>query len=91
MAGPLKEVPPPLEGNDQMVAATGAVAWAVALIVVLALWLSGGLPASRHWWIWTCVAGVGLGLFGVVSIPWIKRGKARALTGPADSGNPGSG
>ncbi len=91
MAKPVHEVPPPLEGNDQMVAATGAVVWAVALIVMLALSLSGHLPASRHWWIWTCVAGVGLGLFAVVSIPWIKRGKARALVRPADSGNPESG
>ena len=91
MAKPLKEVPPPLEGNDQVVAATGTVVWAVALIVVLALSLSGHLAASRHWWIWTCVAGIGLGLFAVVAIPWIKGGKARALARPADSGNPGSG
>ena len=81
MAKPLKEVPPPLEGPDRLVAATGALAWTVALIVLVALSLAGQLPASQHWWIWTCVAGVGLGIFGVVSIPWIKRGKARSANG----------
>lgn len=77
MAKQLKEAPPPLEGPDQMVAAIGAIGWAVALVVLLALALAGQLPASAHWWIWACVAGIGLGLFAVVSIPWIKRGRAR--------------
>ncbi|HEX9065858.1 MAG TPA: DUF2530 domain-containing protein [Streptosporangiaceae bacterium] len=91
MAKPVKEVPPPLEGNDLMVAATGAVVWAVALIVLLALALAGQLPASMHWWIWTCVAGVGLGVLGVVVIPWIKRGKSRALAALGSQGTPGRG
>jgi Protein of unknown function (DUF2530) len=85
MAKPVKEVPPPLEGNDRMIAATGAAAWAVALAVVFALSLSGQLSSSRHWWVWTCLTGVGLGLFGVVAIPWIKRGRSRGPTGPADA------
>ncbi len=91
MAKPVKEVPPPLEANDRMVAAIGAVVWAVALVVLLALAAGGQLPGSRHWWIWTCVTGVGLGLFGVVSIPWIKRGKTRALARRADAGSHAAG
>lgn len=87
MAKPLKDAPPPLEGPDRLVAATGALAWAVALIVLVALSLAGQLPAAQHWWIWTCVAGVGLGLFGVVSIPWIKRGKGKTQAANA----PGAG
>lgn len=77
MAKPSKEVPPPLEANDRMVAAIGAAVWAVALVVVFVLSVSGQLSSSLHWWIWTCLTGVGLGLFGVVAIPWIKRGRAR--------------
>jgi Protein of unknown function (DUF2530) len=89
MAKPLKEVPPPLEGNDQRIAAIGAAVWAVALILVTALALSGDLPASRHWWIWTCVTGVGLGVFAMLVIPWIKRGKTPRPAGPPRSGRPG--
>lgn len=91
MAKPLKEVPPPLEGNDRRAAAIGTVVWAVALVVLLALVLAGQLAASQHWWIWTCVTGVGLGVFGVLAIPRIKRGKTRAQarTGSAESSGGG--
>ena len=87
MAKPYREVPPPLEGNDRQIAAIGAAAWAVALIVVFAL--RDQLPQDSHWWIWTCVAGVGLGLFGVVYIPYLHRSRARAGTSHGDS-SPGS-
>ena len=76
MAKPYREVPPPLEGNDRQIAAIGTVGWAVALIVVFAL--RDQLPHGSHWWIWTCVAGFALGLFGVVYIPHLQRSRARA-------------
>lgn len=76
MTTPKREVPPALEGNDQMIAAVGTAAWAVALIVVVIL--RNHLPPSSHWWIWTCVVGVGLGVFGLVYIPRLKRSRARA-------------
>lgn len=75
MPKPYREVPPALEGNDRLIAAVGAGVWAVALIVVLVL--RNHLSPSDRWWIWTCVAGVGLGLFGVVYIPLLKRSRAR--------------
>ena len=83
MAKPYREVPPPLEGNDRQIAAIGTVVWAVALIVVFLL--RGQLPHCSHWWIWTCVTGVGLGLFGVVYIPYLQRSRARASKRRADS------
>jgi len=76
MAKPQREVPPALEGNDQMIAAVGTGVWAVALIVVFAL--RDQLPDSDHWWIWTCVVGVGLGVFGFLYVPILKRSRARA-------------
>ena len=76
MAKPYREVPPPLEANDTRVAAIGAAAWAVALIIVFAL--RDQLPPHSHWWIWTCVTGVALGLFGVIYIPILQRSRARA-------------
>jgi len=76
MGRPNREVPPPLEGNDQAITAAGTIAWGVALIVLLVL--RDRLPASSHWWIWTCAAGLGLGLFGLAYVPRLKRSRARA-------------
>ncbi len=71
-----REVPPPLEGNDLIMTATVTIAWAVALIVVFAL--RQHLPAASHWWIWTCLTGFGLGLFGLIYVPHLKRSRERA-------------
>jgi len=67
-----------------------SVGWAIALITLLTV--HGDLPASDRWWIWTCVTGLGLGLFGLVYVPYLKRSRARAArrraaagSGPADS------
>ena len=68
--------PPPLEGPDQLIAGGLTAAWAVALIVLLAV--RSQLPASDRWWIWVAVAGVGEGLFGLWYVPVLKRSRARA-------------
>jgi Protein of unknown function (DUF2530) len=71
-----RPAPPPLEANDQLVAAVISGGWAIALIILLALRTE--IPASDRWWIWTCVTGLGLGLFGLVYVPFLKRSRARA-------------
>ena len=68
--------PPPLEANDQLVTAVLTAAWAVALVVLLALWEQ--IPASERWWIWVCATGVVMGLFGLWYVPRVKRARARA-------------
>ena len=68
--------PPPLEANDQLVAGSITVGWALALIVLLIV--RGSLPADARWWIWTCVTGLAMGLFGLWYVPRFKRGRARA-------------
>jgi|SRR5215467_2704028 len=78
------EAPPPLEGNDQLITVIITAAWALALVVLLSLGHS--LPSSKHWWIWTCVTGVGLGLFAVVYVPWLKRSRERAAARRSGSG-----
>jgi ABC-type nickel/cobalt efflux system permease component RcnA len=81
------EPPPPLEANDQLVTITGTVGWAVALIVLLIV--RGRLPADARWWIWTCAAGLVMGLFGLWYVPRLKRARARAAArraGQADQG-----
>lgn len=76
MSSPRRPAPPPLEANDQLVTAVITAGWAVALIVVLIL--RDGLPAGEQWWLWTCVAGLCLGIFGLWYIPRMKRARARA-------------
>lgn len=68
--------PPPLEANDQLVTAVITGAWAVALAVLLAM--RSDLPASERWWVWTALAGLVMGLFGLWYVPRLKRGRARA-------------
>jgi hypothetical protein len=71
-----RPVPPPLEANDQLVTAVGTVAWAVALVILLIL--REQIPAGERWWIWVCVAGLVMGLFGLWYVPRLKRARARA-------------
>ena len=74
--------PPPLEANDQLVTGVVAAGWAVALIVLLIV--RDRLPADARWWIWTCVAGLVMGLFGLWYVPRLKRGRARAAARRAE-------
>jgi amino acid transporter len=68
--------PPPLEANDRLVTAVLTAGWAVALVVLLALWEQ--IPPSERWWIWVCATGVVMGLFGLWYVPRVKRARARA-------------
>jgi uncharacterized membrane protein len=84
--------PPPLEANDQLVTIVGTAGWAIALIVLLIV--RGSLSADARWWIWTCAAGVAMGLFALWYVPRLKRGRARAAarraldqSAPRDSGS----
>lgn len=42
----------------------GTVAWAVAFLV-LVLRRDALAESGHEWWLWTCLAGVGLGLLGL--------------------------
>jgi H+/Cl- antiporter ClcA len=59
--------------SDAVVPVTvGTVAWAIALIIVFLL--RGRLDANGSgWWVWVCVTGFGLGLFGCW---WVRRRRA---------------
>ena len=75
MTGSQRPPPPPLEANDRRVTVVGTVAWAVALVVLVVLRTQ--IPADSRWWIWTCVAGVCMGLFALWYVPRFKRARAR--------------
>ena len=68
--------PPPLEANDQLVIQVITAGWAVALVALLIV--RGSLAAGQRWWVWTCAAGLAMGLFGLWYVPRLKRGRARA-------------
>jgi multisubunit Na+/H+ antiporter MnhE subunit len=73
-----------LEANDQVVAGVITAGWGVALVVLLVL--RDQLPAGQRWWIWTCAAGLAMGLFGLWYVPRMKRARARAAARRATSG-----
>ncbi len=50
--------------------------WAVALIVLVII--RGSLPGDARWWLWTCVTGLAMGLFGLWYVPRLQRGRAQA-------------
>jgi hypothetical protein len=66
---------PPMRTNDVLVAAIGTVAWAIALVVLLI----AGAPEGRHWWVWVCVAGICIGVFGMWYMPRIQRSRDAQL------------
>lgn len=72
----LRPAPPPLEGNDLVITMVGTVAWAVSLIVLLAV--REQLHPADRWWIWVAAFGCFMGLFGLVYVPYLKRSRERA-------------
>jgi hypothetical protein len=80
--------PEPLEANDALVTVIITAGWAVALVILLAV--RTDIPASERWWIWTCVTGLGLGLFGLLYVPVLKRSRARAARRRAEQRQAGT-
>jgi len=79
-----RPAPPPLEANDRVVTWAGIAAWTAALVVLLAV--REEIPPSDRWWIWTCVTGIGLGVFALLYIPRLKRSRERAAARRAQAG-----
>jgi hypothetical protein len=86
--GARRSPPPPLEANDQLVTGVITAGWAIALVVLLII--RGSLRADVRWWIWTCVAGLALGLFGLWYMPRLKRARTRSggVAGTPDQSAP---
>jgi len=54
----------PLDVTGTRTIAVGALLWLVAGLALLPFY-SALEDSGRSWWLWTCVAGIGLGLIGV--------------------------
>jgi hypothetical protein len=59
-----------------VITAVITAAWAVALVVMLIV--RDKLAPADRWWFWVPVAGLCLGLFGLVYVPYLKRSRALA-------------
>jgi len=72
----LRDPPPPLEANDQLVTAVITAGWAIALVVLLIV--RSYIPPGQRWWIWSALTGLVMGLFGLWYVPYLKRARARS-------------
>lgn len=62
----------PLDVDGVRTVQVGIAVWFVAFLALLPFW--GSLAdADRTWWLWTCLAGCGLGLIG---LEYCRRRKA---------------
>ncbi|GGD22904.1 DUF2530 domain-containing protein [Nocardioides daphniae] len=79
----------PLDVDGIRTVEIGTALWAVAFVGLLPFW-SSLAESGRLWWLWTCMAGLGLGLLG---IDHCRRRRARGeLTRtPAPRGGGGGG
>lgn len=74
------ETPEPLEANDIATVLVGTAVWFLLFIGQLPFY--GWYADHGHtWWIWSCLAGTLLGLFGL----WYVRGRDAALRGNAEN------
>ena len=64
--------PTPVKTDDRKAFFAGTVAWVVALAVFVVLLPM--LTAQGHdWWLWTCVAGLAIGVLGLGWSVWRRR------------------
>lgn len=57
----------------------GTGLWAVALVVMFAIYLNSDGPPTT--WLWTCAAGVALGFVGLGIITWQRTASRRGAKG----------
>ena len=61
-----KPDPQPVKTNATLAVRVGIAIWILALIGLLSL--PGLVPETKPWWPWTCVVGIGLGLFALFKV-----------------------
>lgn len=63
----------PLDVDGVTAVASGIVVWALALAVLLIFFRNTLNERGDTWWIWVCVAGIGLGF---IALPYVLRRRA---------------
>jgi type VI protein secretion system component VasK len=71
---PLRPAPEPLEADDVAIVTGGTAVWFAVFLVQLPFhrWFT---DRGHGWWLWTPLAGAGLGLFGL----WYVRRRRDAV------------
>lgn len=64
---------PPMPVKTVTVIKVATALWAIALVITLAV--PELRTGDRHWWPWSCVAGLVLGLVGYL---YVRRGRGNA-------------
>jgi len=64
--------PTPAKTDDRKAFFVGTVAWVVALAVFVVL-LPTLTEQGHTWWLWTCVAGLAIGVIGLGWSVWRQR------------------
>ncbi|MEU5163729.1 DUF2530 domain-containing protein [Streptomyces sp. NPDC020875] len=82
---PRHEAPEPLEGPVVATITGGTIIW-FALFLVQIPFYSWFDDRDLMWWVWTCLAGGGLGLIGI----WYVRGRDAALRRASETPSPES-
>ena len=86
MAPPRRPDPEPLRTDDVTAVTVGTVAWAVLLVVLVAMY--GRLEDDGHEsWVWIAAAGFGLGLIGIRHVRRRRAALARIEADSAGSGD----
>jgi len=67
----------PLDVDGVRTVTVGSILWFVAFVALLPFY--GELKdTGRTWWLWTCLAGLGLGLFGLEYAKRRRRARSSA-------------
>jgi Protein of unknown function (DUF2530) len=59
--------PAPVKTDDRKAMLTGIALWVGATALML-IFLAPLAAAGNIWWLWTCVAGIALGIIGLIYI-----------------------
>jgi fatty acid desaturase len=64
--------PAPVKTDDRKAFLVGIVGWVIALAAFIAL-LPMLTELGHTWWLWTAVAGLAIGLIGIVYTTWHQK------------------